>query len=185
VAVAPTGRTSEASAGRLQRREETPPDGDFRFELFCRSRPNDEDFSFLPSDIRQTLLRQQFLAQDAGYRADFPNARFEIIECDGQSVGRVVTVALPDSLFVLDVAILPDWQGRGIGATILREICASAGRDGLAARLDVLVSNAQALRLFRRLGFEPVARSEVFMTLESSPVRASETKDAAGMRLSS
>jgi ribosomal protein S18 acetylase RimI-like enzyme len=165
--VAPTGRRdSEAPGGRLRRRAETAQDADFRFELFCRSRPENEDFSFLPSDIRQTFLRQQFLAQDAGYRADLPDARFEIIECGGDPIGRIVTVRTPDALFILDVAILPDWQGRGIGAKMLREICEAARGAGVATRLDVFHSNGAALRLFQRLGFESVARSEVFMTME-------------------
>jgi len=72
----------------------------------------------------------------------------------------------PDALFILDVAILPDWQGRGIGAKMLREICEAARGAGVATRLDVFHSNGAALRLFQRLGFESVARSEVFMTME-------------------
>jgi ribosomal protein S18 acetylase RimI-like enzyme len=166
---------TKASIGRLRRRTESAQDAAFRFELFRQSRVGGEYFSFLPSEMRQMVLRQQFLAQDAGYRGAFPDARFEIVEYDARPVGRIVTARVPEAIYILDMAMLPEWRSRGIGSAILQEIGDLARAAGIAMRFDVLLSNHAALRLFQRLGFKPVARSEVFMTMEAPALAFDES----------
>ena len=160
-------RESERNvAHRFRKRAETESDAEFRFELFCRSRTASEDFSFLDAATRQTLLRQQFAGQNMSYRANFPNARREIIELDDLPIGGITINRGTDAIVIVDIAILPERRGLGIGSSLLREACDAARADGIAVRLSVLSSNDGALRLYRRLGFTPVARSAIRLELE-------------------
>lgn len=160
------GDSEPDAVRRLHKRPETERDAEFRFELFCRSRAANEDFSFLDAVARQVLLRQQFVGRNASYRARFPDARWEIVELDGLPIGGVITDHAADAIVVVDLAILPEWRGIGIGSSLLGEICDTARAAGAAVRLSVFSSNVGALRLYRHLGFTPVAQSEIHLELE-------------------
>ena len=73
-----------------------------------------------------------------------------------QLVGYVVNSRYVDAWHVMNVAVDPDYQGRGIATRLLErlfELTALDGRDGYT--LEVRVSNADAIRLYEKLGFEP------------------------------
>lgn len=60
------------------------------------------------------------------------------------------------------LAIAPAMRGRGLGSTLIRELC-ERGRSELGAdtfSLFVLPDNERASRLYRRLGFSSVAYPE-------------------------
>jgi ribosomal-protein-alanine N-acetyltransferase len=73
----------------------------------------------------------------------------------GQLVGYVVNSRYVDAWHVMNVAVDPDYQGRGIATQLLQrlfELTANDGRDGYT--LEVRVSNAVAIQLYEKLGFE-------------------------------
>jgi [ribosomal protein S18]-alanine N-acetyltransferase len=72
-----------------------------------------------------------------------------------QLIGYVVNSRYVDAWHVMNVAVDPDYQGRGIATRLLErlfELTADDGRDGYT--LEVRVSNAEAIRLYEKLGFE-------------------------------
>ncbi len=156
------------SAGEIlpRRRDETPADAAFRFALFCLSRPPGEDFAFLDPSVRDMLLRQQFQGQIAGYRAQFPQARHQILEIEQLPIGRVVVDLDADALQIVDLAIMPEWRCRGIGARLLRALVREARAAGVPARFHSFLHNVDGNRLFLRLGFAPIARTELQIVWE-------------------
>lgn len=61
------------------------------------------------------------------------------------------------------VAVLDDWQRRGLGERLLSELIAVARKRGLRAMIgDVLASNAAMLGLVLKLGFEVNVAAEDF-----------------------
>ena len=73
----------------------------------------------------------------------------------GQLIGYVVNSRYVDAWHVMNVAVDPDYQGRGIATRLLErlfELTAADGRDGYT--LEVRVSNAEAIGLYEKLGFE-------------------------------
>ena len=111
-------------------------------------------------------MRQQFRGQNTSYRANYPDARFEIVEHDGAPVGRIVTARTPDAVLIVDIALIAAFRRRGIGASLVNDVLDDARGGGLPVRLIVSANNAPALRFYLRLGFKPVESSAIGMRLE-------------------
>jgi RimJ/RimL family protein N-acetyltransferase len=153
--------------GVLHRRAEREADDDFRFGLFCRSRPPGLSALPLAPAAMQQLMRFQFQAQTGSYRAQFPAAQFDIIELDARPIGRIIVDRSAARLLIVDQAIVPELRGRGIGTAIMRSVMDEAGTAALPVRLAVASDNEPALRLYRRLGFVPVASATpMYLELE-------------------
>lgn len=150
--------------GVLTLRPETPDDLQFRFNLFIRSRPPEWDQVVLPLEQLTQVMNHQFWAQTETYLARFPEARFDIIELDGQPIGRIVVNRPGDRIHIVDQAIAPHLRGRGLGTAIMRQLMAEAEAGGLFMTLKVSNANDPSMRLYSRLGFE--VRSESLEYIE-------------------
>lgn len=83
-----------------------------------------------------------------------------IIEVDGERVGMVQLFEGGDALEVGEIQIDPRHQNRGVGTSVLLDVISSAHAQGRDVRLSVGRKNEKAIRLYERLGFQPVERSE-------------------------
>jgi ribosomal-protein-alanine N-acetyltransferase len=74
----------------------------------------------------------------------------------GELVGYAIVSRYVDAWHVMNIAVVPEFRRRGIGRSLLErlfEVTASDPRRGYT--LEVRVSNAEAIRLYERLGFQP------------------------------
>jgi ribosomal-protein-alanine N-acetyltransferase len=70
-------------------------------------------------------------------------------------VGYIVNSRYVDAWHVMNVAVDPDYQRRGIATQLLERLFElTAGDDGRGYTLEVRVSNADAISLYEKLGFE-------------------------------
>lgn len=100
----------------------------------------------------QAFLAMQFEAQDRHYRHQFPAARHEVIEVEGECAGRLYTDRSGSTIHLVDIALLPGQRGGGLGTAILHSVLAEAMATTRAVSLHVAVDNP-ARRLYERLGF--------------------------------
>jgi [ribosomal protein S18]-alanine N-acetyltransferase len=73
----------------------------------------------------------------------------------GELVGYAIVSRYVDAWHVMNVAVIPEFRRRGIGKSLLErlfEVTASDPQRGYT--LEVRVSNADAIRLYEKLGFE-------------------------------
>jgi ribosomal-protein-alanine N-acetyltransferase len=73
----------------------------------------------------------------------------------GELVGYAIVSRYVDAWHVMNIAVVPEFRRRGIARSLLErlfEVTAADPRRGYT--LEVRVSNADAIRLYERLGFE-------------------------------
>lgn len=161
--------------GLLRLRPERDTDAAFRFQLFCASLP---DLAMLPLDgtALDQLMGFQFRAQAQDYRANYPRARFDIIERDGVLIGRIVVDRSGASVHIVDLALLPTERNHGAGSAIMRALMRETGEAGRPLRLTVAAGNEAAMRLYLRLGFAPIASELPHIEMEWRAAPAKNTR---------
>jgi ribosomal protein S18 acetylase RimI-like enzyme len=115
---------------------------------------------------RDSFLRQQFDAQDAHYREHYVGASFDVIEVDGQAVGRLYVARWEDEIRIMDIALLPEARGAGVGTQLLEDLLDEGARTGKRVSIHVERENP-SLRLYERLGFNFVSERGVYLLLEA------------------
>jgi ribosomal protein S18 acetylase RimI-like enzyme len=92
------------------------------------------------------------------HESGFDAARTQIITVEGIDVGLLVVERRRDEIYLGRIEIHPEQQGRGIGGHLIQALQRAAQQRGRPVVLDVLAVNRRAYALYRRLGFEEVAR---------------------------
>ena len=105
-------------------------------------------------DQKLAFLEMQFCAQDRHYHGHYPAAEYQVVLVAGAPAGRLYVDRTPDRILVLDIALLPEHRGTGVGTALLTGILDEARRTGLPVVLSVETSNP-AVGLYQRLGFRP------------------------------
>ncbi len=125
--------------------------------------------------------------QAARFRDDFSPETSRIVLVDEREAGVLAVEQRPDALFIANIAIIPEQQGRGLGAAIVGDVLAEAAWAGVATRLQVLRVNP-ARRLYERLGFAIEGETPTHYLLCAAPpgkgMRDSRTNAAATTRSS-
>lgn len=95
-------------------------------------------------------------------------ARFEcaeIVLLSGKPVGLLKAARDGNKWDLIQIQILPEKQGTGLGTGILRKLLDEAVRSQAAVTLSVLKSNP-ARRLYERLGFRIVGENDQAYDME-------------------
>lgn len=146
------GHEIPVPGGAVRLRPATPEDAPFQLKLFCAHNGGMLRLGGLPETMIENLLAMQYRSRAHSYRAQFPQARWSIIESVEGPIGELIEHDEADAIYVVDIALLPDQQRRGIGSTLMRQLMArGAARGGVRAL--VLVSNEASRKMFRELGF--------------------------------
>jgi ribosomal protein S18 acetylase RimI-like enzyme len=145
-------------------------DGDERLlrEIYASTR--EDELAVLPWDDEEkaAFLRAQFDAQNAHYRGNYEGATFDVVGVEGAPAGRLYVARWAEEIRIMDIALLPEHRGMGIGTRLLRDLLDEAARSGRRLSIHVEKHNP-ALRLYERLGFAPVADRGVYLLMEASP----------------
>lgn len=143
----------------------TDDDLPFLSRLYASTR--EEELSVTPwsDDEKRTFLTQQFEAQHRHYREYYADASFDVLLVDGEPAGRLYVSRWSDEIRIVDVALLPEYRNRGIGGRVLEDLLDEGRRTGKAVSIHVEKNNP-ALRLYERLGFEPIEDKGVYLLME-------------------
>ena len=125
----------------------------------------------------KTITLKEYVAQTWGWNeadqqsrfsASFDPAQWQIVQLDGRNIGVLCLEREEGGLFLANIEILPPFQNRGIGTRIIEDILASARRDCLPVRLQVLKVNP-ARRLYERLGFVVTSETDTHYLMGCAP----------------
>jgi ribosomal protein S18 acetylase RimI-like enzyme len=153
-----------------------PADAEFLCRVYASTRAEELAVTGWDEKTKNAFLEQQFRAQDDYYRANYDGASFDIVLVDGEPAGRLYVARWADEIRVMDIALLPDFRGRGAGEQLLRGLMAEAEEAGKALTIHVERENP-ALRFYRRLGFEHAEDRGVYLFLRWEPARAGLRED--------
>ena len=135
----------------------------------------------MPWDKNQkdAFLRAQFDAQDRWYRENYTGASFDVVLVDGERAGRLYLNRGDSEIRIVDIALLPDHRGNGVGSALLRDLLAEADAAGKRVTIHVERQN-RALGLYERLGFHQAGEQGVYLRMEWEPAsRGTTTRSRA------
>jgi ribosomal protein S18 acetylase RimI-like enzyme len=155
-------------SGGLRLRPEQAGDESVLFEIYASTRKEELDLTGWDAATRQAFLNHQFSAMRAGYRSMFPQAAFSMILLGERPIGRQVVDRTPDEIRLVDIALLPEFCGRGLGGKLMRDLLLEAAEAKKPIRLQVVI-RSRAKAFYTRLGFRPVGEPDVYETLEWLP----------------
>jgi ribosomal protein S18 acetylase RimI-like enzyme len=92
-----------------------------------------------------------------------------IIEVNGIRVGMIQLFDEPGSVEIGEIQVEPEEQNRSVGTTVLTDVIARAHDSGTSVRLKVGLKNKKAYRLYQRLGFQLVERTETHYHMVCEP----------------
>lgn len=118
------------------------------------------------TDARKAeFCEMQFTAQDAHYRQHYITADFQVIEIAGTPAGRLYVDRWSKEIRIMDLVLLPEHCGKGIGTRLLLDLQREAAGCGKFLSIHVERFNP-ALRLYERLGFRMAEDKGVYLLLE-------------------
>lgn len=146
-------------------------DEEFVYQVYASTREAEMALVDWSAEQKAAFLRMQVNAQTTHYKSYYPNAQYRVIQRAGISLGRLITEQLPDSLLVIDIALLSEYRGAGIGTAVMKYIMNEALQLNLPVVLQVEFFNP-ALHLYERLGFVKTGeRWSVYHEMTWDPVK--------------
>jgi GNAT superfamily N-acetyltransferase len=138
-------------------------DGDLPFvaELYASTRREEVAQAGWPAELQEAFLRQQHEAQHSHYSLHHSDAEWLIIERGGAAIGRLYLREDPERFHVIDISLLPEARGQGLGGAILRDLLDQAKGAGKGVSIRVEKFNP-ARRLYDRLGFRVIEDQGVY-----------------------
>lgn len=138
---------------------------------FLGARPHDIDYL---TQLRLRTIHQHIrnAGTDLSYEEHELRARTRLECCSilslgDRTVGMIKVVRAAGSWTIEQLQIEPEFQGRGIGTAVVRQIQREARASGVKLLLGVLKANP-ALRLYKRLGFEVLGEANGIVEMQSA-----------------
>ena len=107
--------------------------------------------------------------QEALFDESFDPSDCEIVRVGSTDIGLLAVEENADEIYLAGIYLQPEWQGRGIGSSIVRSLLQRGAGIGKPVTLRVLHSNPRAEALYERLGFTRVRTIETHAYLRADP----------------
>lgn len=149
-------------------------DWEFLYRVYADTR--EEELRQVPwsREEKDAFLRFQFDAQRKYYADVFTSADYYVIEVAGERAGRLYLDRREDEIRLIDIALLSDFRGRGLGGELMADVLAEGQRKDLLVRIHVEQNNP-AMRLYKRLGFQKIEEQGVYWLMEWMPTSVEKT----------
>ena len=143
-----------AGGGRVELRPATPEDYEELLGVYASTRADElARVTWWDDAQKLAFCRMQYDAQKREYDSRYPEAQYDLILLDGLTAGRLWVGRDDEQIRLLDIALLPWAQRRGVGTALVLSLVEEARASGRRLRHMVLVMNEGARRLYERLGF--------------------------------
>ena len=144
--------TTRARVQRVVLRTETSADRAVSLAAYASTRIDELALTGWTPAQQDAFVAQQFDAQQRNYRAQYPHAAFDIVCVDGIDSGRCYVDRDARRICLVDIVLLPESRGLGVGGRLLGGLLVEADAHGLPITLHVDKNNP-VLGWYARLGF--------------------------------
>jgi ribosomal protein S18 acetylase RimI-like enzyme len=142
--------------GTVELRPVSETDNEFLLSVYASTRADELAQVEWVEGQQEMFLSWQLDLQRREYEARFPDAAYDVILVDQQPAGRIWVGSDDEQIRLLDIALLPQFQNRGVGTELVRRLIKEASRQGKVLRHMVFVLNNNAERFYERLGFKRI-----------------------------
>ena len=149
----------------------TDADMPLLFHTYASTRVAEMEMVPWTDEQKHQFLAMQFQCQHVDYHQKCPDASYNVIVVDGQDAGRLYLDRRESEFRIIDITLLPECRGRGIGGTLLSEIITEATAANKPVTIHVEKNNP-AQHLYQRLGFVEVGGNDVYYLMERAPTVA-------------
>ena len=156
----------------------TPHDDEFLVSLYANTRVDELNQVQWAEGQREQFVRWQFEMQRREYQARYPDAEYDVILVDELGAGRIWIGEDDEQIRLLDIAILTEFQNRGVGMLLLKRLIAEAELAGKPLRHMVFVLNNDAHRFYERLGFVIIEDLGAYKHMEWRAERSADYADS-------
>ena len=88
------------------------------------------------------------------------NAVYSIADSDGNAIGYIGGYVVFDTVYINNIAVKSDYRNRGVGSALLKDFINKTKNKILT--LEVRKSNAAAIHLYNKFGFNTVGERKGF-----------------------
>ena len=152
----------------IETRNATEQDLPFLRKVYGSTRWEELDQAGWGPDEKNIFLDMQFKVQDTQWKINYPKASFRIVLVDQKPAGRLYIDRRKHEIRVVDIALLPEYRGQGIGHRLMSNILEEATRTNRRVGIHVEHQNP-AMRLYERLGFKRGKDTGVYYFMEWKP----------------
>ncbi|USG65060.1 GNAT family N-acetyltransferase [Brevibacillus ruminantium] len=157
----------------IQKRAVTETDEVFLFQLYSSTRLDELAAWGWDEVMQQQFLQLQWRAQKHSYAMQYPDAEHILLCYQNIPIGRIIVARSDTAVILVDITILPDYRGMGIGTTLIRELQNEAAASLHPLLLSVLPTN-RAMQLYERLGFRAIGSLGLHISMEWTPTPSGE-----------
>jgi len=126
-----------------------------------------EDFEFLYRLKKITLKKYISKTwdwdekwQEEYFYKNFNPELIKIITKAEKKIGCISIIYKEDQIFLSLIEILPEYQNKGIGSKLIRDLIKRGSQENKTIELQVFKVNQRAFKLYRTLGFQLVNETE-------------------------
>lgn len=121
------------------------------------------------------LVLKDYIDEIWGWDEDYQRKDFEvcynpannkIITCNNSDIGIVEASKDSDEIHIIEIAILPEYQGMGIGTKVLKQIIDNSKARDKRVKIGCFKINIEAKKLYLKLGFKVVEETKTHYILQ-------------------
>lgn len=151
----------------------TDDDLEFLFQLYASTRAEEKSLAGWDDAQWEQFIRMQFNLQHTQYMLGYQHPSFDIVLLGHIPVGRIYVNRLVEEIRIIEIGLLAEYRGRGIGAGLLKNILQEGDDQSIPVTLHVERNNP-ALALYQRLGFQVEDATEVYYFMKRPPAQAED-----------
>ncbi|HET6230562.1 MAG TPA: GNAT family N-acetyltransferase [Longimicrobiaceae bacterium] len=146
-------------------RPATDDDLPFLFSLYASTREQELAQLTWSGEQKEAFLRNQFESQHTWWHEQYEDTSYDVVLVDGEPAGRLYVGRWKETVRVVDIALMPEHRGSGIGTRLFRELFDEGDAAGKPVSIHVEIFNP-ARALYERLGFVVKEDKGVYLLME-------------------